>query len=141
MKGMNVYWDTSAVVSLFVSDIFSPRSQVAASLSDPVIYDFGAAEFASAIALRYRRGELGHDEAQDALARFDIWSAAVAKLLPIGPQDIERAGRYVRRLDLNLRTPDAIHIAIAARLGAEIVTFDKGMAACAAALGVAVAPA
>jgi predicted nucleic acid-binding protein len=42
----------------------------------------------------------------------------------------------LRRLDLNLRTPDAIHIAIAQRLGAELATFDVRMAESAEALGV-----
>jgi uncharacterized protein len=45
----------------------------------------------------------------------------------------------LRRLDVNLRTPDALHIAIAQRLEATLVTFDWGMAAAARPLGMAVA--
>jgi uncharacterized protein len=52
--------------------------------------------------------------------------------------DIDGATRILRRLDVNLRTPDAIHTAIARRLEATLVTFDRGMAAGARALGVAV---
>jgi predicted nucleic acid-binding protein len=39
---------------------------------------------------------------------------------------------------LPLRTPDAIHIAIAERVDATLVTFDLAMAASARALGTAV---
>jgi predicted nucleic acid-binding protein len=46
---------------------------------------------------------------------------------------------FLRRLDLALRTPDAINIAMAQRLGATLVTFDKKMAAAARSIGTAVA--
>jgi predicted nucleic acid-binding protein len=44
----------------------------------------------------------------------------------------------LRRLDLTLLTPDALHIAIAARIDATLVTFDRAMATSARALGMAV---
>ena len=53
--------------------------------------------------------------------------------------DIAAADRILRRLDVNLRTPDALHIAIAERIGATLVTFDRQMEAGARALGMAVA--
>jgi predicted nucleic acid-binding protein len=43
----------------------------------------------------------------------------------------------LRRLDINLRTPDVIHVAIAQRVGATLV-IDNGMAVAARALGMAV---
>jgi uncharacterized protein len=45
----------------------------------------------------------------------------------------------LRRLDLTLRTSDALHIAIAQRVNATQVTFDRSMARSARALGIAVA--
>jgi hypothetical protein len=57
----------------------------------------------------------------------------------VATADIEAAIRILRRLDVNLRTPDAIHIAIAGRLGSTLVTFDRSMAAGARALGAEVA--
>ncbi len=53
--------------------------------------------------------------------------------------DIDAGNRILRRLDINLRTPDAIHIAISRRLEATLVTFDRSMVAGARALGIAVA--
>ncbi len=47
---------------------------------------------------------------------------------PITPTDIRDADRLIRRLDLKLRAPDAIHLAVAARLEATLLTFDAGLA-------------
>lgn len=49
--------------------------------------------------------------------------------------DLVDAEGFLRRLDLNLRTPDALNIAIARRLGIPLATFDGKMAAAASALG------
>jgi uncharacterized protein len=46
------------------------------------------------------------------------------------------AARFLRRLDLNLRAPDALNIAVAQRLGIAIATFDQRMAVAARRLGV-----
>jgi predicted nucleic acid-binding protein len=47
----------------------------------------------------------------------------------------------LRRLNLRLRAPDAVHLAMAERLGAKIATFDKQMANAANRLGISVAKA
>jgi uncharacterized protein len=54
----------------------------------------------------------------------------------IRPADLVMAARFLRRLDLNLRTPDALNIAVAQRLGIAIATFDQRMAVAARQLGV-----
>ncbi|MGD9616467.1 MAG: PIN domain-containing protein [Alphaproteobacteria bacterium] len=59
--------------------------------------------------------------------------------MEISPADVAAATIFLRRLDLTLRTPDAFHLAIAQRLGATLVTFDRRMAGSAGTLGVAVA--
>jgi predicted nucleic acid-binding protein len=56
----------------------------------------------------------------------------------VSRHDVALATAYTRRLDLPLLAPDALHISIARRLEATLVTFDRGMAAAAGALGVAV---
>jgi uncharacterized protein len=73
------------------------------------------------------------------LSAFDSWVARSAQRVEISAVDFDRADSILRRLDLPLVTPDAIHIAIAERLGATLVTFDQRMAASARALGMAVA--
>jgi predicted nucleic acid-binding protein len=52
--------------------------------------------------------------------------------------DVRLASVYVRRFDLALRAPDALHVAIARRLDVALVTLDRRMAAAAVELGVAV---
>jgi predicted nucleic acid-binding protein len=66
--------------------------------------------------------------------------AAHATITETQGEDFSAATVFLRRFDLGLRTPDALHIAIAARLGAKLVTFDVKMAAAAAALGLDVKP-
>ena len=45
---------------------------------------------------------------------------------------------YVRRFDLALRAPDALHLAVARRLDATLVTLDRRLTAAARELGIAV---
>ena len=52
--------------------------------------------------------------------------------------DVRLADAYVRRFDLGLRTPDALHLAIAHRLDATLLTLDRRLATAARELGVAV---
>ena len=73
-----------------------------------------------------------------ALEHFDTWMTRAGGRREITTADIEAADQILRRLDVNLRTPDALHIAIARRLDATLVTLDRGMAAAARALGMAV---
>jgi len=56
----------------------------------------------------------------------------------IQPADARLAYAYVRRFDLMLRTPDALHLAIAARFDASIVTLDRRMERAARELGITV---
>jgi predicted nucleic acid-binding protein len=55
--------------------------------------------------------------------------------------DIQASATIIRQLDINLRAPDAINLAIARHAGASLVTFDLRMAENAVAMGVPVAAA
>jgi len=83
--------------------------------------------------------ELTRREARLAFSAFDAWAAQESQRVAIGPGDIAAADAFLRRLDGNLRTPDAIHIAVAQRLSADLATFDDKMRAGARSLGTAVA--
>lgn len=138
---MHVYLDSSAIVSFFTPDRYSEKISEFLLTNSPVVAlsDFAAAEFASAIAQHVRTGILTKAEARDTFAEFDTWVSRNATIVDCAPEDIAFASRALRRLDLNLRAPDAIHIAIAIRLDATFVTFDAKQAASAKALGVGVA--
>jgi hypothetical protein len=139
---LTLYLDTSLIAALFViDDAFTQRATrfVATDAAVLVVSDFGAAEFASVIARLARGNRLTREAAASLFADFDFWSARAVQRVEATPADVARAAAFIRRLDLNLRTPDALHIAIADRLGVTLATFDVRMAANAAVLGVAVA--
>jgi predicted nucleic acid-binding protein len=72
---------------------------------------------------------------------YDTWLKEVPARASLTPADLAVAASYLRRLNSPLRGPDAVNIALAARIGAELATFDKKMAAAAEVLGVPVAKA
>lgn len=137
---MSVYLDASVLVALFTNDPFTARAETFLRSEAPVltVSDFAAAELASAIARRVRTHELERDEAIAAFAVFDAWTTRASQRVQTSPADIVAAEAYLRRLDLTLRTPDALNIAIAQRVGATLATFDQRMADSARALGTVV---
>ncbi|HEY1750167.1 MAG TPA: type II toxin-antitoxin system VapC family toxin [Caulobacteraceae bacterium] len=140
---MRVYADASLLVGLFVSDKFRSRGREFIARARPtlLVSDFAAAEFASVLARRVRTRELAAEAARRALAAFDAWSTSRSRRIELTSSDVARADSFLRRLDLNLRTPDALNIAIAERFNAALGTFDVRMADAARAVGLEVAPA
>ena len=138
---MSLYLNARILVALFVIDPSSSRAEAFLSAHPEIVVvsDFGVAEFSSAVGRRVRTGDLTREDGQLAFCNFDNGSHDLhtgrRSRLPISTQQLG----FLRRLDINLRTADAIHIAISRRLGAALVTFDRSMAAGARALGVAVA--
>ena len=137
---MNIYLDTSALVALFTADPLTGRADAFLRQRAPVliISDFTAAEFASAVSRRVRMKELSREQARTLFSSFDTWISRETELALTETADIACAAVFLRRLDLALRTPDALHIAIAQRVGADLLTFDQQMAKSAAKLGVRV---
>jgi predicted nucleic acid-binding protein len=136
---VSLYLDASILVALFVIDPSSARAEAFLSAHPEIVVvsDFGVAEFSSAVGRRVRTRDLTQEDGQ--LANLDTWVGRSAYRGEIATADIDAANRILRRLDVNLRTPDAIHIAMSRRLDATLVTFDRSMAAGARALGIAVA--
>ncbi|HEX3673305.1 MAG TPA: type II toxin-antitoxin system VapC family toxin [Rhizomicrobium sp.] len=140
MGSLSIYLDTSVVVPIFLQDIFVSRANafLATGPASLMVSDLVAVEFASVVGIRVRIGVLSRVEAVAAFATFDDWISRRTRRAQMTPDDIRAAGLMLRRLDFNLRAPDAINIVIAQRIGAELATFDVRMADCARALGVAV---
>src|SRR5262249_18461386 len=104
-----------------------------------IVSDFAAAEFASAISRRVRAGETTIADARQAFLAFDAWTQRETERVQATTVDIASATALLRRLDLKLRTGDALNIAIAVRVSADLLTFDDQMAADARTLGTTVA--
>ncbi len=140
---MKVYLDASVLVALLLADSFSARADAFMRTYVPVIVvsDFAAAEVVSTIARRVRTREITADKATATFSTLDAWIAQKGGRKRMTNADVKRADAVMRRLDLTLRTPDALHIAIAERIGATMATFDDKMAAAARILGLTVAAA
>lgn len=140
---MRIYLDASVLVALLTNDALTDRADAFLRSRTPVLIvsDFALAEFASAIARRVRTNELTAEEAATTFSTLDSWIPRATSRIEMVSADIRTAESYLRRLDLTLRAPDALNIAIARRVDAVLATFDDKMALCARKLGAEVAEA
>ncbi|MGB6536799.1 MAG: type II toxin-antitoxin system VapC family toxin [Xanthobacteraceae bacterium] len=138
---MSIYFDVNVLVALFVADPLNDQADKAVrSLRDDVIVsNLSVAEFSAVIARRVRTRDLSGSEARTAFIQFDTWCADYSRTTEMESTDIATATVWMRRLDFPLRTPDALHIAIAQRTGCTLLTFDRTMARVARTLGLAIA--
>jgi predicted nucleic acid-binding protein len=135
---VNLYLDASVLVPTLVREHDSPTI-IEFLLSQPdelTVSDFGAAEVAAALSRLVRVGRLTEGDAMERLADFDDWRAGATEAADIDPHDCRLANAYVRRFDLKLRAPDALHAAICRRLELKLVTLDRRLAAAADRLGI-----
>lgn len=137
---MSIYLDASFLIPTLVEERHSPvvNAYLNAVEDELLVSEFAAAEVASALSRLARMRLLAEADAAARLADFESWRAAASSPVDVQPADARLAYAYVRRFDLMLRTPDALHIAIAARLDASIITFDRRMERAARELGIAV---
>jgi hypothetical protein len=134
------YLDASAILPTLIEEAGSAAvDQFMADYDEPlIISEFAAAEVASALSRLARIGALDPEDAHRRMADFDAWRAAATSDLDIHAVDVRLAHVFVRRFDLMLRAPDALHAAICRREGHLLVTLDRRLAAAATELGVQV---
>jgi len=134
---VSVYLDASVLVALFTDDPFTERAYLALESVPALLFvsDLAAAEFSSTIARQVRMKRVSTSDAHAAFSTFDEWTSRASQRVQMTGGDVTRADAFLRRLDLPLRAPDAIHIAISQRVADSLLTFDKRMAASARSLG------
>lgn len=137
---MSAYLDTSVLLPTLIAE---PATEavydcLGADNQELLISDFAAAEVASALSRLVRIALLTEADASARLADFDAWRAAMSLPVDIGASDARLAYIYARRFDLGLRAPDALHLAIARRLDATLVTLDRRLASAAREMGMEV---
>jgi predicted nucleic acid-binding protein len=139
---LKAYLDASVIVPLFLADPFTERAESLLRTPDlaPIVADWAVLEVSNVVSRRVRIQALTEQAALTVLANFDLWRGRWAADAETTRADVAAAIRFVRRFDLFLRGPDALHIAIAQRLGASLCTFDERMATAAAAIGLETAP-
>jgi len=137
---LSAYLDTGILLPTLIAEPMSEAvyDYLGADRQELLISDFAAAEVASALSRLVRMALLTEADASARLADFDAWRAAMSLPVDIGATDARLAYIYVRRFDLGLRAPDALHLAIARRLDVPLVTLDRRLATAARELGVAV---
>ncbi len=87
-----------------------------------------------------RLGLIGATAAAEGLLHaFDAWRQSVTIGADITATDFRQASLFVRRFDLGLRAPDALHAAVCRRRDDILVTLDKRLVAAARALDARVA--
>lgn len=135
---MSVYLDASVIVPLLITEPSSPtvHAFLLANTRPVLISDFAAAEVTSALSRLVRKRDLDRADAEQRLVTFDAWLASGLEVPPVEIGDVPLAAALVRRFELKLLTPDALHIVLADRLGAELVTRDDRMANAAKTIGV-----
>ena len=102
--------------------------------TDVVVSAFCVAEVSSAISRLVRMEAISREQAERLLAVLDRWTDVVAEMTEIDGADFSRATELVRTFDLKLRAPDALHLAVAERLDARLITLDRNLAAAARAV-------
>ncbi len=135
---MTLYLDASVLIPLVVTEPQHP--DVAAFLTHyeaPFIAtSFARGEVVSGLARQYRKGSLTRAGAEALLDDLDAWYAANCRSPHIEDGDIKAATASVRRFELGLRLPDAIHLVSAQRLGCPLLTLDRPLHRAAEALGI-----
>jgi uncharacterized protein len=137
---LNAYLDASALFSQFMIDVHTPRLMgwLAGAQDRIVLSEWTLAEFSSALAVAQRMGRLSSDQRQRIDLTVDAWLVDRKPPYAVLTGDGLEARRFIRGSVRPLRAGDALHLAIAQRLGFSIVTFDNRMAAAATDLGIPV---
>jgi len=136
---LSVYLDASVILPVLIEEPASTLvDRFIEDLQDqPIISEFAAAEVASALSRLVRTRLLEPQDATQRLADLDTWRATTQDL-DLKAADVRLAHVFVRRFDLMLRAPDALHAAACRRGDHLLVTLDRRLALAAAELGVAV---
>lgn len=133
-----LYLDASAIVPLFIKELRTPlvRRLIAELDGMPVVSTLAAGEVASTLSRLVRMGDVELVDARDRLAQLDRWVRSLARGVDTDAADVSAATDIVRRFELQLLMPDAVHLATCRRLGASLLTFDERLAEAAGTLGV-----
>ena len=124
---MSVYLDASVLMSVFHDDDHSDRVTEWLSLRDDFIFSlWTVAEVSSALSRQVKMKNLSSRERERTETRLDLWLAG-RPMADVASDDFDLARRLLRA-DVRLRTPDALHIAVAVRQGLELATLDRAMA-------------
>ena len=125
------YLDTSVIIAVLTDEAATKRVQTwlaSRSPEDVHISDWVVTEVSSALSMKVRTGALTSDLRAAALAFFRQIIAQSLTLLPVTSAHFQAAARLADQHHLGLRSGDALHMALAADIGATLFTLDKRLA-------------
>lgn len=133
------YFDASFIVPYFLPEVAS--SQVEGFLrrfeSGLTISQWTKTEFASAVGIKCRMGQISIKEADMALDRFQDIVASYFVVLQPQEHEFNLAAVFLKQWRLGLRAGDALHLAIARNNGAQhVYSLDQCLLKAAALLNI-----
>lgn len=126
-----VYLDTSVVVALLTQE---PATERAAAWFDamedtPVSADWLLTEFSSAISIKLRTGQIAEIAAKAVRKEFQFLVSNGVRLVPVSRAAFKAAADMAQAHGHGLRSGDALHLAVAREMGADMLaTLDATMA-------------
>ena len=137
---MRVYLDSSVLVAAFAPEAFTGRAlDVIGSASEVVISELTVTEARVSLIRKRKRHAMTATEVAAALA--EIADAIRQGFLAVEPLPVDAyrdAEALADRVAIPVRAMDALHVAMATRLHADLATFDADQAATASAEGLRV---
>jgi uncharacterized protein len=137
-----IYLDTWVLSAIFFREPNAALvvSQVKAARSrGQVISAWTLTEMASVGAIKERTATIDRATRQQALTTFHRFAASNLDLVEIEPADFRSAAALIERAG-GLRAGDALHLALAKRLSADLATLDRRLADAALEVGVPMLP-
>jgi len=125
-----IYLDTSVAVPLFVQEPASDRAAAwFATCADPIVAaDWIVTEFASALSLKERRGDITAADARAVWTEFEAFCGTGLRLVPVSRKSFEEAARMVRDASSGMRSGDSLHLAVALEIGvSSMATADANL--------------
>lgn len=125
-----VYIDTSALVPAFIRE---PQSDAVlawleSSQQRLAISEWSLTEFASALAIKIRTGQIGAALAEQAWDRFVEFAEKHCLVAVPNRAQFRRAAELAREAALDIRAGDAVHLAIAEAVQVDgLLSLDKAM--------------
>lgn len=124
-----IYLDTSAVVPIFVTEPASAAvdAWLEACAELLVSSDWIVTEFASALSIKVRRGEITTRQVQAAWNDFETFCKTGLRLLPVSRSAFAKAAALNRNAASGLRAGDSLHLAIAIEAGTKAIATADGV--------------
>jgi predicted nucleic acid-binding protein len=136
-----IYFDTSVLAAYYTPEERSAEAAaIVAQASYPVVSDLAVAELNVAMVRKEKLGILSQKGAESVFALFDEHLRDSFLTIALETRHMEATRPLAIRSSARLRTLDALHLVIAAEVGATLATFDERLHEAARSIGHPVLP-